>query len=193
MRSLAAPVLALLASGNASIAQLVLLRFPGGDVALNTSVYDLEWDGVIYRGARGLGTISPINDSPGEIKGLTLELIGADSASLSLALDEADEVQGAACTIRTALVEQTDTGFVVRDAPVDFAGLCDTMRIAEDGMSCAVSVTVESAAVDLLRGNASTYSDADQQALYPGDRAFEFIAAQADKRDVWPSREFFFQ
>lgn len=193
MRTFSAPVLALLASGNVAIVQLVLLQFPGGDVALNSSNVDLVWDGVTYKGAYGLGSVSPIADAPGEVKGITLELIGADSASLSLALDAADEVQGAPATIRTALVEQTAAGYVVHDAPIDFAGLCDRMTIAEDGNSCAVSVSVESAAVDLLRGNASTYTDADQRALYPGDLAFEFLSIQADKRDVWPSREYFFQ
>lgn len=193
MRTLAAPVLALLASGHVGVVQLVLLEFPGGDVALNSSNYDLVWDGVTYKGAFGLGSVSPINDSPGEVKGISLELLGADSASLSLALDAADEVQGAPATIRSALIEETAGGFVVRDAPIDFAGLCDRMTIAEDGQTCAVSVSVESAAVDLLRGNASTYGDADQRALFSGDRAFEHVVAQADKRDVWPSREFFFQ
>jgi hypothetical protein len=47
--------------------------------------------------------------------------------------------------------------------------------------------------VDLLSGNPSTYSDADQQAIYPGDRAFEYVVDQSDKPVVWPSREYFFQ
>lgn len=193
MRTFSAPVLALLASGHAALVQLVLLQFPSGSVAINSSNLDLEWAGVIYKGAYGLGTVSPISDSPGEIKGITLELISADSSSLSLALDAADEVQGAPAIIRTALIEQTPAGYVVHDAPIDFSGLCDRMSIAEDGESCAVSVSVESVAVDLLRGNASTYSDADQQALYPGGRAFEYVVSQADKPVVWPSREWYFR
>lgn len=193
MRTLAAPVLALLAAGQVGVVQLVLIEFPSGDVALNSSNYDLVWDGVLYKGAFGLGAVSPIADSAGEVKGITLELLSADSASLSLALDAADEVQGAPATIRSALIEDTAGGIVVRDAPIDFTGRCDRMTIAEDGQTCAVSVSVESAAVDMLRGNASTYSDADQRALYTGDRAFEHIVAQADKRDVWPAREYFFK
>ena len=35
--------------------------------------------------------------------------------------------------------------------------------------------------------------DADQQAIYPGDRAFEYVVDQSDKPVVWPSREYFFQ
>ena len=132
-----------------------------------------------------------MNDRPGEVQGITLELIGADSASIALALDDADEVQGAPVTIRTALLDSST--YQILDAPIDWVGTCDRMSIAEDGETCNISVSAESSAVQLLRGNASTYTDADQQALYAGDRAFEYVVDQADKRDVWPSREWFFQ
>ena len=54
-----------------------------------------------------------------------------------------------------------------------------------------VTATAESTAVDLLRGSAMTYSDGDQQSLYPGDRAFEYVVDQANKPIVWPSKEYF--
>lgn len=191
MRALGSSVTALLASGHVVLVQLVLFEFPGGHVALNASNWDLTWSGTTYRGAYGLGAVSPVNDRPGEVQGITLELIGADSASIALALDDADEVQGASVTIRTALLDSST--YQILDAPVDWVGTCDRMSIAEDGETCNISVSAESSAVQLLRGNASTYTDADQQALYAGDRAFEYVVDQADKRDVWPSREWFFQ
>lgn len=191
MRSLGSSVTALLASGQVVLVQLVLFEFPSGDVALNASNWDLTWSGITYRGADGLGAVSPVNDRPGEVQGITLELIGADSASIALALDDADEVQGTPVTIRTALLDSST--YQILDAPIDWVGTCDRMSIAEDGETCNISVSAESSAVQLLRGNSSTYTDADQQALYAGDRAFEYVVDQADKRDVWPSREWFFQ
>lgn len=191
MRALGSSVTALLASGHVVLVQLVLFEFPSGDVALNASNWDLTWSGITYRGADGLGAVSPVNDRPGEVQGITLKLIGADTASIALALDDADEVQGAPVTIRTALLDSST--YQILDAPIDWVGTCDRMSIAEDGETCDISVSAESSAVQLLRGNASTYTDADQQALYPGDRAFEYVVDQADKRDVWPSREWFFQ
>ena len=151
MRSLGSSVTALLASGQVVLVQLVLFEFPSGDVALNASNWDLTWSGITYRGADGLGAVSPVNDRPGEVQGITLELIGADSASIALALDDADEVQGTPVTIRTALLDSST--YQILDAPIDWVGTCDRMSIAEDGETCNISVSAESSAVQLLRGN----------------------------------------
>lgn len=191
MRTLSATVLSAIASGAIALVQLVRIQFPSGDLLLNTSTWDLEWGGLTYQGAYGLGAISPIADKPGEVQGITLTLNGGDPLRISLALDDADEVQGSVVTIRTAIVS-TST-YTVLDAPVDWTGRADTMAISEDGDSATVSLTVESGAVDLLRGTPSTYSDADQKAAYAGDRAFEFVVSQVDQPVVWPAREFFFK
>ena len=191
MKILSASVLALLASASAGLAQLVRIQFSSGEVVLNTSTMDLVWSGVTYQGAYGLGSVSPVTDKPGEVQGITMTIDGGDSARIALALDDSNVVQGAVVTLRTALIDLT-TGTVL-DAPVDWTGKCDTMGIEEDGTSASVSVSVESAAVDLLRGTPSTYTDADQQALYTGDRAFEYVVSQVDQPVVWPSREYFFK
>jgi hypothetical protein len=65
------------------------------------------------------------------------------------------------------------------------------MAIVEDGEHAVVRVTAESKAVDLLRGNPRTYTDADQQALFPGDSAFNLVVSQASATVVWPSKDFF--
>jgi hypothetical protein len=192
MRTLSAPVLAALASGKAALVQLVHLNFPSGVIAINSSNWDLVWDAVTYRGAYGLGTVSPISDTAGgAVQGITLEMAATDSAMVALALDDANEVQDSPVTIRTAILDTAT--YQILDAPIDFTGRCDVMSISgRDGRE-VISVSVESSAVDILRGNVSTYSDADQQAAYSGDRAFEYVVDQADKPIVWPSREFFFQ
>lgn len=191
MRTLAVGATALLDSPEVVLVQLVLLQFSSGTIALNASNWDLVYSGVTYKGAYGLGVVSPVKDAPGEIQGITLELISSDSASIALALDDADVVQGAAVTIRTALMSAST--YQIVDAPIDWRGTCDRMTIGEDGETCSITVSAESTAVRLLRGNVSTYTDADQQAIYPGDRAFEYVTEQADKRDVWPSKEWFYK
>ena len=191
MKSYSASTLAALASGHVAIVQLVHLAFSSGVVALNVSNWDLLWLGVTYKGAYGLGAVSQINDKPGEVQGLTLKLNGGDSARIALALDGGAVVQGAPVTIRTAIIETVN--YTILDAPIDWAGQCDTMVISESGSTAEIGVTAESRAVDLLRGNPSTYTDADQQALFAGDRAFEYVVSQSDKPIVWPAREFFFK
>jgi hypothetical protein len=169
--------------------QLIRLDFPSATVALNTSNRDLVWSGVTYKGAYGAGTISPIADSPGEVKGLQFELSGVAASSISMALDGTDEWQGCPVAILTAILDPTT--YAVLDAQAEWTGLGDTMSISEDGETCAISATAESSAVDLLRGVPLTYTQADQQVFYPSDTAFQYVVEQADQPVVWPARSWF--
>lgn len=190
MRALSASALAALSFGQVAIVQLVHLGF-ATPIALNLSTWDLTWDGVIYKGAYGLGTISSITDKPGEVQGIILELAAGDSARISLALDDADIVQGTPCTIRTAIIETTN--YTVVDAPIEWVGRLDTMSIGEDGTTANIRVTAESRAVDLLRGNVSFYSDADQALINPTDRSFKYVLDQLDKPVTWPAKTFYYR
>jgi hypothetical protein len=191
VKTLSAPVLTALASDAVAIVQLVELVFSSGTIRLNSSNWNLAYGGNTYTGAYGLGSVSPVTDQPGEVQGITLVLSGGDPLRIALALDSADEVQGATVRIRTAVISTTD--YTVLDAPLDWVGKCDTMSIGEDGLQAEIRVSAESNAVDLLRGTPVTLSDADQQALFPGDRAFEYVVSQIDQPVIWPSREFFFK
>ncbi len=191
MRTVSAGALAALASSHVALVQLVLLEFPSGQVAINTSNWPLVWAGVTYKGAFGLGSISAIEDSPGSVKGITFTLDGGPGDMISLGLDGANEVQGTFVTIRDAILETAT--YTIQDAPIAWAGRLDTMSIAEDGEHAAISCSAESRAVDLMRGTPMTYSDADQQAMFPGDRALEFVVSQVGKPVIWPMREFFFK
>lgn len=189
MKSLSPTFAAALVSGAPQVAQLVAMYFSAGTVALNSMNRPLDFGGLTYRGAAGLGEISEIEDSAGgEIKGLQLTMSGLSSELLALALADATVVQGVRLVIRLALIGADGN---VIDAPVDWDGYLDTMSIDADGDKCTISVTAESSAVDLLRGNAMTTSNADQQALYPGDRAFEYIVSQDGVPVVWPTKQYY--
>jgi len=191
MRSLSGPVQTALASGSVAIVQLVHMAFSGTPVYLNTSTWDLTYGGNVYKGAYGLGTISPVVDKPGDVQGLTLELAAGDSTRISLALDDSDIVQGTPVTIRTAIIETVN--YTILDAPVEWTGTLDTMTIGEDGQTANIRVSAESNAVDLLRGTPQFYSDADQTLISATDRSFKFVVDQIDKPIVWPAKAFFYQ
>lgn len=188
MKSLSAPVLTALAASELALVTLVKLEFPSGTIALNSSNWTFTYGGTEYKGAAGLGAVASVVDKPGELPGLQLEIQRVDTTYLALALDDADEVQGAVVTISTAILDKSD--YTVLHVEPDFTGYADTMSIGEDGETCSIGMTVESKGVDLLRGNPLTYSDGDQQSLVPGDTYFEFVADQTDKPVVWPSREY---
>lgn len=189
MKLLAPSVIAALGRPRLQIAQLVSMHFSSGVVALNSTNHEMVFEGITYKGAAGLGEIGAIEDSVGsEVKGLQLTMSGLAVELLALALADATVVQGAQLVIRLAILEEDGS---IIDAPVDWLGYLDTMPIEADGLNCKITVTAESSAVDLLRGNAMTTSNADQQALYPGDRAFEYIVSQDGIPVVWPTKQYY--
>ena len=189
MKLLGPTVIAALARPGLQIAQLVSMHFASGVVGLNSTNRDLVFEGITFRGAAGLGEIAPIEDSVGsEVKGLQLTMSGLSSELLALALADATVVQGVTLVIRLAFIEEDGS---IIDAPVDWIGYLDTMPIEANGETCTITVTAESSAVDLLRGNAMTTSNADQQALYPGDRALEYIVSQSGVPVVWPTKQYY--
>lgn len=189
MRTLSSGAVAAINSPILGMAALVRMDFPSVPVLVTSANRDIQATSGLYRGAGALGQISEINDSPGEIKGLQFSLAGVRSEYIALALDDAAIVQGTPVTIRFGLFDGT-TGQLV-DEPIAWTGTLDTMSIEEDGETCTIAATAESSAVDLLRGSALTYSDADQKALYPGDRAFEYLLSQVNTPVVWPDRQWF--
>ena len=171
MRTLSGPVASALAQPVVGLAQLIRFGFSPTPVLLATSSRDLVYGGETYKGAAGLGSFGAVDDAPGEIKGLQFSISGVAAASIALALDEADEWQGVPIEIRTCVLDPVT--YQVLDAPLEWQGFGDTMSIAEDETGVTITATAESGAVDLLRGAPLTYSDADQQMLYPGDLAFQ--------------------
>ncbi len=155
-----------------------------------TTTVAINDPGVVYKGAYGLGNVSAVTDKPGEVTGITLELISGDSGTISLALDDSDVVQGTPLTIRTAIIDLTT--YTILDAPVEWVGTLDTMVIAEDGTQCSIRVTAESKAVDLLRGSPMMYSDADQKTVNATDGFFKYVIDQLDKPITWPQKAFFY-
>lgn len=189
MKTLTPQAIAALSAPVLGLASLVRLDFPSMPILLTDANRDISAPSGVYKGAAGIGQISQIDDSPGEIKGLQFTLSGVPIEMISLVLGDSSIVQGTPVTIRTAIFDAAS--FVLCDEPIAWMGYLDTMSIEETGDTCTVSATAESSAVDMLRGNPSTYSNADQQALYPGDRAFEHIIYQLNKPVVWPDRLYF--
>ena len=190
MKSLSGVTLTALNSGSIAIVQLLHLNFSTGVVALNTSTWNFDYGGVTYLGASGLGAISNITDTPGEVEGLTFELF-ADTSHIAQALDESNVVQGTICTVRTAIIETTN--YTILDAPVEWVGKLDTMSITEDGDKAIISVSAESKAVDLMSGNSWLYTTEDQLRINPYDTSFAYVVDQVDKPIIWPAKAYFYK
>ena len=189
MITLTAEAQAALAAPTVNMVQLLLLQF-ATPVALNSSNYDFTYNGITYKGAYGMGVISEIDDSPGEIKGVQFTLNSSSPGVIALALADAKTWQSTPVVIRTAIL---DGNYNIVDAPVVWSGVGDTMSISEGEDSATVQCTAESSAVDFLRGSVFTYSDADQKTIYPSDNGFGLIVSQVDKPVVWPTKAWFYK
>lgn len=192
MRSLSGALTTALAAGHVVKATLVKMEFPGGTIALNSSTHALTYSGTTYSGVgSGFGSISIVEDRSGDLPGVQFQLLRMDATYIGLALDDADEVQGAPISVYTAIIDSTT--YAIVDALLDWAGYADTMSISEDGQTASIVMTAESKGVDLLRGNPLVYNDPDQQNLVPGDLYFQYVVSQSDKPVVWPTREWFYK
>ena len=192
MKILSTEFLAAAASGQVGYADLVALEFAGTPVYLNSSNWHITFGGHIYKGAAGLGTISPISDQPGQIAGLSLSMSGTNPGTLSLAMDAADTVKGTPCTLRNALFAVAEDGsMVLADAPVLWSGTLDTMSLSLDGTRRTVAATAESKAINLMQSEPWYYSDACQRLIAASDGSFSFLQDQLGKPVVWPNRNWF--
>ncbi len=186
MRTVSTAAAAALASGMVPIAVLIEMDI-STPLFLNTSNIDLVIGGVTYYGTRGLGKIAPMADTPAEVKGLSFELSGVPSTSVSLVLSEL--VQGKAVRIKTAIFDPVT--YAVLDVRQRWSGLLDVMTISDSANGAVISVTAEHAGIDLARPATTLYSNAEQQRLHSGDLFYQFMADQVEQHIVWPDKAFF--
>lgn len=188
MKALSVAARAAIAQGVVPIAQLVELDL-STTVRLNTTSWDLAWNGQTWQGANGVGLIDVIDDSPGQVKGLRFNLTGVPSSMLAIAL--AEPLQGKAVTIYTAIFDVLT--YQIINTYVEWAGYLDTMQIVEQGDKADITVNAEHAGIDLIRPRLTRYTAQDQARIAPGDRGFQFVIAQSETPITWPARSYFFK
>jgi len=186
MRDLLPETLEALASGYCGLAQLVHMEL-SAPLRVNTSAWNLTWNGGLYLGAGLVGAVSAINETAGELQGVEFTLSAVPVEMLSLALQE--PMQGKLVTVYTAIFDAPTS--TILEAALEWQGRLDVPRIEETGDTASISVSAEHIGIDLLRPSNLLYTHQDQQRLYLGDRGFEHVAATASKDIVWPARSFF--
>lgn len=169
---------------------LVRFEFPSQTIGLNLSTYDITYSGLVYSGAAGMINISMPDNQPGEVPGLNIDLAGAGSGMKAMALDQSDEWPR--CLLKVYLGFFDDSLNIIL-ADLVWSGKGDTMKITGDHQSTVIPATAESSLVDLIKGNALSYSQADQDIYSPGDKFFSNVLDQIEKPIIWPNKEFFKQ
>jgi hypothetical protein len=175
------------AGGTLPLALLVDMPDLSTPLRLCTGRWALTWSSVTYTAVGRLGTVEAAQESAAGPKPLSLRLSGVPASMRSVALQE--NVQGKAVTVSLAIFDPET--YQIADACLEWAGTLDVMDWADDGTTGVITVSAESAGVDLLRGVPVRYTHQDQQRLFSGDLGFQYVIDQGEKTITWPAASFF--
>lgn len=165
---------------------LAELMFDGDPIYAWNGVGTLTWNGNDYTGVGDLGGIDPIGETTNiQARGIAFSLSGVPSATISLALGS--NYSGRIARLRLGFFDGNgvDTANIIADPFVIAEGFMDQLDIEEQGETSKVTVKAESRLITLQRAREFLYDHEDQQAIYPGDKGFEFVAALQNKEISW--------
>jgi len=176
----------------------VELDFDTEPLYLWSGVGSLKHDGKTYTGAGDLLGISSVQEGADvEASGATLTLSGIPTNLINLALEES--YQGRRARVKFGFVDAqaADLGFLQKedgsyllkedgdkfDISYDtstllfslFSGYMDKINVELAADTLTIALAIESKMIDLERPRVRRYTDLDQRAHFPGDRAFEFV------------------
>jgi hypothetical protein len=187
---------------HAELALLMEAEVASGFVRIWTGLGPMPWNGVEFTGLGGLIGVGTVEESGDDLKatGISVSLRGVKAADVSLALlgepayeveiGEGADVLGEGANVLGESVPEmwigVPEGGLIDPPKIIFKGRFDT-AVHDDGDPTAPVLTVgfESDQIDLERPKERRFTDAAQKALYPGDRAGEFIAKMQDAEIVW--------
>lgn len=164
---------------------LAELQLASGTLRLAGLDFDVEWDGHTWTGARGLGQIAPIEETPNAITGLQLTLAGVTEAHIAGLLGE--NIQGRTVIIRIAVLDAATEPPTLAVDPNVWQGLLDVQRFNES--AATITATAEHRLVEWDRPRLLRFSDEDHRRLWPNDRFFKLAAAMAEREIVVFSKE----
>ncbi len=175
-----------IAASHVNIFPLIEIGFASGTTYLCGLDYTVVYGGNTYSPALGLMSLQPMDETESTAQGLSLTIGGVLSSSISLALSE--NPQGRPITVRLAVVDSS--GALQVDANV-WSGTMDMLTVEDRPDGAVVTLTAEHMRALWDRARPLRYTDAAQQALYPGDKCCEFVASLAEAQIVWPGKAFF--
>ena len=167
---------------------LLRLALDSGDVLATSAPFSVfwAWDGSAqpaeFLGVGNMGRMSAVEEGT-EVKpySVSVQLSGIPQSHVSIALGE--DYRNRDMQVWLALL---DDQHQVIDHPVLLNRVrLDTMNI-ELGETATIEATGHSRLADWDRARVRRYTDADQQAVYPNDKGFQFVSQiSAGKELIW--------
>ena len=156
--------------------------FASGPLRLWSGLTDILWAGHSWSGAGtllGLGTV----EETGSVvaTGSVVSLSGVPADLVQLAIAEAR--QGLPGKVWLGLL--TESGSIIADPVLAFAGRLDVPEITDDADTCRITIAYESRLIDLNTARSWRYTHESQKAIWPDDRGFEYVTAIQDQDIKW--------
>ena len=178
MRSLTSGAVTALGSPALGMVLLIEMGF-SPPLYVASSAVSIVWSGNTYLGAGPLGAVEAVRDSAGDAQALQFTLSGVPTENLALAIGQS--ARNKTCTVRLAILNAAT--HAIED--VSTLGVFMLDQLTVNGSSISVSAFPMSRV--FARPKAVRYTDGDQQRLYTGDRALEYLTSQSTTQDVWPA------
>lgn len=160
------------------------IQFESGTVYVHSGTGTLILGGHVYYGMGRMGSVDDASEtsttSPTQVK---MTLSGLDMALFATTLNER-------CVGRNAeiyLVAMDDNG-VVQVADLLFKGRVSSTGATAGGTN-ALQYTISNIFEDWQRPFPDRYTDESQQAAYPGDRIFRYVAQMSERSIYWGSKK----
>lgn len=144
--------------------------------------FSYPWNNQTWTGTGSLGGISAIQETADlSANGVQLSLSGVDTTLISTALGE--QYQGKRAQIWFGPINAA-TGQLIGTPIRTFVGRIDNMQV-DAGETATITLSVESRLADFFRPRISRYTDAEQQARWPGDLGLQYVNSLQDKTINW--------
>jgi len=154
--------------------------FASGAVRVTSYIRDITWGGHTWTALGQLVGFEEIRET-GTVyaTGAVFTLNGVPSSLVTKALEAG--YRRRRCSLYLAFLD--DSGAVIAD-PIEWRYLMDRMTIADNGTDARITVRAESRLVDLQRAREIRHTDQGQQAVFAGDRFFEYVPGLANREIV---------
>jgi len=175
---------AVLAGGAIPLAFFAELSFRSGTERYWTGIGPIVWDGATWNGVGTMGAASPMESSEDfRSNGITLQLVGLPSEAFTdFDSLQASDYKGRRARLVTAIMTP-DFRTVVHAIPRFYC--IDTLDYEVDpDLGAVISVAIEVETRRASRARVRRYTPQDQEAEFPGDKAFEFVPYISSGVDV---------
>lgn len=180
-RTLTAGVSSAVASGHVRPVVFVELDTESGMMRYSSADRSLTFSALTFTGLGDLGTISPLRE-PTDLsaEGITIAISGIPDTYINIALNTA--IQGRRARVWLGFLDANYA--LIADPALLFTGRMDNQSI-KLGETATVMTNIEGRMADWDRPRVRRYTDADQQARFPGDRGIEYASDTTEKILDW--------